>query len=55
VTRVFLVDDHTLFRAGVRAELQGEPGIELVGEAGDVSDAVDGIVAADPEDRKSVV
>ena len=36
--RVVLVDDHRLFRAGVRAEL-GD-GIEVVGEAEDVASAV---------------
>ena len=30
--RVVLVDDHALFRAGVRGELQGA--VEIVGEAG---------------------
>lgn len=33
LTRVLLVDDHTLFRAGVRMLLSGEPGIEVIGEA----------------------
>jgi DNA-binding NarL/FixJ family response regulator len=40
-TRVFLVDDHHLFRSGLRAELGGE--FEIVGEAGDVDTAVTGI------------
>ncbi len=30
--RVFIVDDHALFRAGVRAELGA--GLEIVGDAG---------------------
>src|SRR5579863_9858260 len=30
---VFLVDDHELFRRGVRGLLDGEPDIEVVGEA----------------------
>jgi DNA-binding NarL/FixJ family response regulator len=38
VTRVAIVDDHGLFRAGVRAELEGH--VELVGEAATVDDAV---------------
>ena len=38
MTRVVLVDDHALFRAGVRAELAGR--VELVGEAGTVAEAV---------------
>jgi len=39
VTRVVLVDDHGLFRAGVRAEL-GEQ-VEVVGDAGTVEEAVE--------------
>ncbi len=38
--RIVLVDDHRMFRSGVRAELSGLPGIEVVGEAGDVDEAV---------------
>jgi DNA-binding NarL/FixJ family response regulator len=37
--RVFLVDDHRLFRAGVRAELG--PEVEVVGEADEVAAAVE--------------
>ena len=37
--RVVLVDDHRLFRSGVRAELGG--GVEVVGEAGTVEEAID--------------
>jgi DNA-binding NarL/FixJ family response regulator len=36
--RVVIVDDHHLFRAGVRAELGGE--VAVVGDAGSVSEAV---------------
>jgi DNA-binding NarL/FixJ family response regulator len=36
--RVVLVDDHQLFRAGVRAELSGA--CEIVGEAGAVAEAI---------------
>jgi DNA-binding NarL/FixJ family response regulator len=36
--RVVIVDDHRLFRAGVRAELDGL--VEVVGDAGTVDDAV---------------
>ena len=32
-TRVLLVDDHTLVRAGMRALLENLPGVEVVGEA----------------------
>ncbi|ACU40325.1 response regulator transcription factor [Actinosynnema pretiosum subsp. pretiosum] len=42
--RVFLVDDHALFRAGVRAELDSiTDDVEVVGEAGSVGEAVAGI------------
>jgi len=50
---VFLVDDHGLFRAGVRAELErgaaGDPPLEIVGEAGSVDEAVAGIAHLEPE------
>jgi DNA-binding NarL/FixJ family response regulator len=45
--RVVLVDDHELFRAGVRGEL-GEA-VEIVGEAGSVAEAVPMIRALDPD------
>ena len=45
--RVVLVDDHELFRAGVRGEL-GEA-VEIVGEAGTVAEAVPLIRELDPE------
>ena len=45
--RVFLVDDHALFRAGVRAEVGAS--VDVVGEAGSVDDAVSGILAARPD------
>ncbi|MGQ0832288.1 MAG: response regulator [Microthrixaceae bacterium] len=47
VPRVFLVDDHQLFRSGVRAELGDR--VEVVGEADDVESAVQGIRATRPE------
>jgi DNA-binding NarL/FixJ family response regulator len=42
-----LVDDHALFRAGVRSELEGL--VQIVGEAGDVDGAVREIVARAPD------
>ena len=38
--RVFIVDDHSLFLAGVTAELEGREGIALLGSAEDVDEAV---------------
>jgi DNA-binding NarL/FixJ family response regulator len=46
-TRVFLVDDHAMVRAGVRAELGDD--VEVVGEAADVATAVTGIRGTTPD------
>ena len=45
--RVVLVDDHALFRAGVRGELGAK--VEIVGEAESVAEAVPLIKATDPD------
>ena len=48
--RVFLVDDHALFRAGVRAELDTiTDEVDVVGEAGSVGEAVAGITHHKPD------
>ena len=48
--RVYLVDDHALFRAGVRAELDAlTDDVEVVGEAGSVAEAVVGIAHTTPD------
>ncbi len=49
--RVVLVDDHRMFRSGVRSELAEEAadGIEIVGEAPDVETAVSVIKAEQPD------
>jgi NarL family two-component system response regulator LiaR len=39
--RVLLVDDHAVVREGLRAFLQLQDGLEIVGEAGDGAEAVD--------------
>lgn len=44
---VFLVDDHALFRSGVRGELGTR--VHVVGEAGDVDGAIQGIRATRPD------
>jgi DNA-binding NarL/FixJ family response regulator len=44
---VVIVDDHDLFRAGVRAELEGR--VEILGDAGSVEDAESAILGADPD------
>jgi len=50
--RVVIVDDHRVFRSGVRAELAGAVGsgrLEIVGEAGDVEEAVAVVAATRPD------
>ena len=47
--RVLVVDDHAMFRTGVRAELAQQPGVEVVAEAADVDTAVDSIAFHRPE------
>lgn len=38
--RVLIVDDHTLFRSGIKLLLQRQEGFEVVGEAGDALEGV---------------
>ena len=45
--RVFIVDDHELFRSGVRSELQGD--LEIVGDAGTVAEAITAIPSLHPD------
>ncbi len=47
--RVFIADDHAIVRKGIRALLATEPGIEVVGEAGDGERAVDQVLALRPD------
>jgi DNA-binding NarL/FixJ family response regulator len=46
-TRVVVVDDHALFRSGVRAELEGR--VHIVGDAASVTEAVEVIAANEPD------
>ncbi len=47
MTRLFLVDDHQLFLAGVKAELEGRA--DVVGVAADVDEAISSIRRTRPE------
>ncbi len=49
MTRVVVVDDHAVVRAGLRRVLEAEPDIEVVGEAGTARDAVLETRAAKPD------
>ncbi len=41
MSRIFLVDDHTIVRDGIRAMLATEPDMEVVGEAGNGQELLD--------------
>ena len=47
--RVFLLDDHEVVRAGVAAMLSAQDDIEVVGEAGGASDALDVVRRCQPD------
>ena len=47
--RIFIVDDHTLFRAGLRALLSQDPDVEVVGEADNGHDAIRDIAVLTPQ------
>jgi DNA-binding NarL/FixJ family response regulator len=49
VIRILLVDDQALVRAGFRMILDAEPGMEVVGEAGDGREAIDQVRALRPD------
>jgi DNA-binding NarL/FixJ family response regulator len=44
---VFIVDDHGLFRSGVRSELGSQ--VSVIGEADDVAPAITGIAGCEPD------
>ncbi|GBD10227.1 Transcriptional regulatory protein DegU [Candidatus Thermoflexus japonica] len=46
--RVLIVDDHPLFRKGVRDTLMLEPGLQVIGEASDGQTAIDMILRLNP-------
>ena len=49
MTTVLLVDDQALLRMGFRLVLEGEPDLEVVGEAGDGAAALDVVRAVRPD------
>lgn len=49
IVRLMIVDDHTLFREGLRAILRTVPDVEVVGEAGDGDAAIQMALDLKPE------
>ncbi|WP_308102766.1 response regulator transcription factor [Lentzea sp. CC55] len=49
VSRVFLVDDHEVVRVGIRELLSASPDLEVVGEAGSVTEALTLVPAVNPD------
>ncbi|MDN5749791.1 MAG: response regulator transcription factor [Pseudonocardia sp.] len=47
--RVLVVDDHPLYREGLRSAIAAMPAIEVVGEAADGDEAVQQVLALDPD------
>ena len=47
--KVLIADDHTVVRKGIRALLETEPGITVVGEAADGEDAIHKALALKPD------
>lgn len=47
--RVLLVDDENLVRAGLRMILEGDPGIEIVGECSDGLESLAAVARLDPD------
>ena len=47
--RVAIADDHALVRAGFRALIEAEPGLEVVGEAADGAEAIELARTAQPD------
>ncbi|WP_394613459.1 response regulator [Lentzea sp. JNUCC 0626] len=49
MTRVVIADDHPVFRRGLKALLDGEDGLEVVGDAADGAEAVRVVLDLEPD------
>jgi two-component system, LytTR family, response regulator len=49
VIHVLIVDDEPIARRGIRQQLRGEAGLEVIGECGDGAEAIDAITGLAPD------
>ena len=47
--RIYIVDDHTMFREGLRQLIEREPNLMVCGDAPDAAEALEGIRASKPD------
>jgi DNA-binding NarL/FixJ family response regulator len=47
--RVVILDNHTLFRAGIRHIIESQPGMEVVGEAGSITESLEIVTNLKPD------
>jgi DNA-binding NarL/FixJ family response regulator len=47
-SRIFIVDDHTMFREGLRQLIEHDPGLTVCGDAADAASAMQGIRQSSP-------
>ena len=47
--RIVILDNHTLFRAGIRRVIESQPGMQVVGEAGNLSEGLEIITNLKPD------
>jgi DNA-binding NarL/FixJ family response regulator len=48
-SRVFVVDDHTMFREGLRQLIDRDPGLSVCGDAADIAGALTGLRETKPD------
>ncbi len=49
MSRIFIVDDHTMFREGLRQLIEHDPGLTVCGDAADAATALAGIRQSNPD------
>ena len=47
--RIVLLDSQTLFRVGLRYILEGQPGMVVVGDAGNINESIELITSTSPD------